>query len=61
VKKSPTRKRKSCVRKRRKKINEMRKMRKRVDGKALMRVPKRKGTRIEWSRMRRSVNGKGHD
>ncbi len=33
--------------------------RKSAGGKALMRVPKRKGTRIDWSRVRKSVIGKG--
>ena len=58
--KSPTRKRKRSVRESRKKISGNRRTRKSVNGKALMRVPKRKRTRIDWSRMRKSVNGKGH-
>ncbi len=57
--KSPTRKRKSSVRKRRKKISVRRKMRKSWNGKALMRAA-RKRTRIGGSWIRKSVNGKGH-
>jgi len=51
-------KKKKSRKKRRKKISERRKIRKNWNGKALMRVPKRKGTRIDESRMRKSVNGK---
>ena len=54
--KSPTRKRKSSVKKRRKKISERWKMRKSWNGKGLTKAAK-KGTRIDESRMRKSVNG----
>jgi hypothetical protein len=58
--KSPTKKRKSSVKKSEKKISARRKMRKIRNGKALMRVPKRKRTRIDWSRTRKSMNRKGN-
>ena len=58
--KSPTKKRKSSVRKCRKKINARKKMRKSWNGKALMRVLRRKETRIVLNRVKKSVNGKGH-
>lgn len=57
--KRSTRKRKSCVRKIRKKISATWKMRKIRNEKALTRAV-RKRTRIDWSRVRKSVNGKGH-
>jgi len=47
------------VKKGRKKISEIRKTRKTVDGKVLMRALKRKRTRIDGSRMKKSANGKG--
>jgi hypothetical protein len=59
--KNPTRKKKTCVKNRRKKINGSRKTMKSWNGKALIRVSKRKGTRIDWSRARRSVNRKRQD
>ena len=58
--KNPTRKKKGSARETRKKISENRRTKKSWNRKALTRVPKRKGTRIDWSRVRRSVNGKGH-
>ena len=55
--KSPTRKRKSSVKKSRKKISGNRKMRKSWNEKELTRAA-RKRTRIDASRMRKNVNGK---
>ena len=46
------------MRKNRKKIREKRKIRKNANGKALMRVPKRKRTRTDGSWIRKNVNGK---
>jgi hypothetical protein len=58
--KNPAKTRKNSVRKNREKIRERRRMRKTWNGKALMRVPKRKRTRIDGSWIRKSVNGKEH-